>query len=489
MPAFNTFTYSHDQDSYGWSNVTNEFGSKKGLTAAGALYSAPINHSWPLDAPLVLKLDHKQPAYPSRPHETEWSKYVSITSPKLSAFWGRPVNVSAWVLLPAGFDSHPHARYPLILNAGHYSHQRMRGWSEQPPATVTLPEPLQGDPDDCYYCSSGGGSCPDCAFHDDFKQMYAYHFYSNWTSLDKSSAFHRNRVLLVRIQTPNPFFDDSYSVNSDNLGPYGDAITYELLPEIEKRYRGLGAWARGTYGGSTGGWEAIAAQVLYPKEYNGCIACAADPIDFRALSPGVDIYAKNARAFQGASAMSTQVTGYARTFKGEVLASLADGWKLEQALGGWRSGGQLSIWMAVYGPKGDDGLPLPLWDADGLIDPKVAAYWEKLDLSKVLDKEWPKSSKDLIGKIKVFTGAMDAYYLNLAAYRMEERVRKLEPQAEAEFRYGGSNGRGYSHAWKGDNTTSAEVGDLTMHERFIPMLVQGFVDRAPKGADVSSWRY
>ena len=225
-------------------------------------------------------------------------------------------------------------------------------------------------------------------------------------------------------------------------------------------------------------------------QYNGCIACAPDPIDFRALLPGVDIYAKDARAFQRSAMSPSAHTGYARTFKGVSLASLEDGWRLEQALGGWRGGGQLSIWMAAYGPKGDDGLPKPLWDRDGYIDPQVAQHWgERSDLSRILEKEWPKSSADLIGKLKVFTGAMDAYYLELAAYRTEERVAALDPQAQAEFRYGASRGRGYSHAWKGDNTTSAEIGDLTMHERFIPLLVEGFVKRAPKGADVVSWRY
>lgn len=120
----------------------------------------------------------------------------------------------------------------------------------------------------------------------------------------------------------------------------------------------------------------------------------------------------------------------------------------------------------------------------------MAKHWgERFDLSRILAREWPTASKDLIGKLKVFTGAMDAYFLNLAAYRTEERVAALHPPAQAEFRYGAANGRGYSHAWKGSNTTSAEVGDLTMHERFIPLLVDGFVARAPAGVDVVSWRY
>ncbi len=97
-------------------------------------------------------------------------------------------------------------------------------------------------------------------------------------------------MIIIEIQHANPYYDDSYAVNSANLGPYGDAITYELIPYLEKKYRCLGAgWARFLYGGSTGGWEALAVQVFYPDEYNGCWAACPDPIDFRAYTV-VNIY-------------------------------------------------------------------------------------------------------------------------------------------------------------------------------------------------------
>ena len=82
------------------------------------------------------------------------------------------------------------------------------------------------------------------------QQDYGYAFFKEWTG----PGF--PRVIMVTIQHANPYYDDSYAVNSDNLGPYGDAITYELLPYIEKTFRGIGPWARALYGGSTGGWEA-----------------------------------------------------------------------------------------------------------------------------------------------------------------------------------------------------------------------------------------
>ena len=45
------------------------------------------------------------------------------------------------------------------------------------------------------------------------------------------------RMIAVTFQHPTPYFDDSYAVNSVNVGPYGDAIMNELIPEVEKRYR------------------------------------------------------------------------------------------------------------------------------------------------------------------------------------------------------------------------------------------------------------
>jgi len=117
-----------------------------------------------------------------------------------------------------------------------------------------------------------------------FQKQEAYNFYKQWISKNFP------RFLIVEIQHANPYYDDSYAVNSANVGPYGDAIMYELLPEIEKKFRGIGqGWARFTYGGSTGGWEALAVQMFYPDEFNGCFAACPDPIDFRAYCL-VDIY-------------------------------------------------------------------------------------------------------------------------------------------------------------------------------------------------------
>ena len=128
---------------------------------------------------------------------------------------------------------------------------------------------------------------------------------------------------MVEIQHANPYYDDSYAVNSANLGPYGDAITHELIPRSRRQFRGIGTrWARFLYGGSTGGWEALAAQVFYPDEYNGAFAACPDPIDFRAYTI-VNIYDdENAYYVEGPFTRS-QRPGH-RNYLGEVSATLGD---------------------------------------------------------------------------------------------------------------------------------------------------------------------
>ena len=173
LPGFRSLTYSEDYDSYGWANVTAPFGGAKGLSAEGALFSKPARHTLPFDGVVELTLSETVPAFPEPPPETSLQKYVSMRSPALSHFWGQEVNVSAWVTLPAGFDAHPDARFPLIINHGHYSYQRLRGWADEPPPRGGVaPVSKTGNPDDCYYCSSGGGCCHDCAFTDSFQQEY-----------------------------------------------------------------------------------------------------------------------------------------------------------------------------------------------------------------------------------------------------------------------------------------------------------------------------
>src|SRR5438093_72769 len=132
------------------------------------------------------------------------------------------------------YDQHPQARYPLVIFHGHFP-QNVDSFRETPP-----------DPDlKCEYSDRFRLDC-----YNRIQQEQAYQFYKDWTSPGYP------RTIAIEIQHANPYYDDSYAVNSANLGPYGDAITYELIPYLEKKYRAISAgWARSMYGGSTGGWE------------------------------------------------------------------------------------------------------------------------------------------------------------------------------------------------------------------------------------------
>ena len=226
-------------------------------------------------------------------------------------------------------------------------------------------------------------------------QEHEYQFYKDWTSKKFP------RVIAIEIQHPNPYYDDSYAVNSANLGPYGDAITYELIPYIEKQFRGIGeGWSRFLYGGSTGGWEALAAQVFYPDEYNGCYAACPDPIDFRAYCL-VNIYEDKNAYYSGPEYRKVEIPGQ-RNYLGEVSASLRQMNYRELALGtNSRSGEQWDIWQAVYSPMGADGYPKPIWDKlTGEIDHEVAAYWkENYDLRYILERDWNFLGPKFKGKI------------------------------------------------------------------------------------------
>lgn len=207
---------------------------------------------------IQIELDQVIPEIPAPP-ESKYIKHERIINDRLSEFWGRPVELGVHVLLPEGFEEHPEARYPLVIFHGHFPYT-FDGFREEPPDPDLEPDYSER------FQRTG---------YNRTVQEEAHRFYQDWTGPDYP------RMIIIVIQHANPFYDDSYAVNSANLGPYGDAITYDLIPYIEQKYRGIGeGWARFLYGGSTGGWEALAAQVFYPKEYNGCWAACPDPIDF-----------------------------------------------------------------------------------------------------------------------------------------------------------------------------------------------------------------
>jgi hypothetical protein len=434
--------------------------------APGNLYSTPAQVTIGPDSTIDITLD-KVIARIADPPTTTYIRHERIRSEKLSAFWGRDMYLGAHVLVPEGFDSHPEARYPLMIDHGHFPYT-FGGFREEPPDKTLKPD------FSARFNMSG---------YNRYQQQAAYDLYKEWTS----PGF--PRVLVIQIQHPTPFYDDSYAVNSANAGPWGDAIVEELIPHIEKKYRGIGqGWARFMYGGSTGGWEALAAQVFYPDAFNGAYAACPDPIDFRAYTV-VNLY-EDANAYRLDSTWKNTPRPGHRNWLGHLSATLEEMNRRELALGTrTRSGQQWDVWEATYSPVGADGYPKRIWDkVTGTIDKDVAAYWrERYDLVHIMQRDWEKGlGARLAGKVNLYVGDMDNYYLNNAVYLAEDFLRATtKPWFAGEVTYGDRA----EHCWNGDPVRPNYASRLRYHQMFIPKAVARMEKTAPTGADVKSWRY
>ena len=433
----------------------------------GNFYNEPTKITLAENSITVSIVMDKQIEPVQEAQDTKYIKHIKIQSKMLSEFWGRPMYLGAHVLLPEGFDEHPEAHYPLMVFHGHFPDD-FGGFRTTPP-----------DPN---MDTTGYSERFRIYGYDKIQAQEAYNFYKRWTSPNFP------RFIAIEIQHANPYYDDSYAVNSANLGPYGDAITYELIPEIEKQFRGIGqGWARFLYGGSTGGWEALAVQVFYPNEYNGCFAACPDPIDFRAYTT-VNIYEDKNAYFYKSDFKEVLRPGH-RDYLGHISSSLRDMNYRELALGTKsRSGQQWDIWEAVYSPQGDDGYPRRIWDKiRGEINSEVANYWkENYDLRYILQRDWETLGPKLKGKIHVYCGDMDNYYLNNAVYLMEEFLRSTKnPFYDGEVDYGDRA----EHCWNGDHENPNAVSRLRYNTMYLPKILKRIEESAPKGADTKSWRY
>jgi hypothetical protein len=433
----------------------------------GNLYSAPAAiASNPAGGVVRLTLSQEIPPVDDfEKKQTEYVKYVRIRSERLSKFWGRDMYLGAWVLLPWGFNDHPDARYPLMVNHGHFP-SSLGGWRETPPDPNLKPD----------YSARFS-----LAGYNRIQQELGYQLYKDWTG----KGF--PRALLIEIQHATPFYDDSYAVNSANNGPYGDAIQYELIPEIERRYRGIGqGWARFTFGGSTGGWEAMAVQMFYPDEYNGAWVACPDPIDFRAYTV-VNIYADTNAYYREGPFKRVPRPGL-RNYLGHITTTLEQSNHRELAIGTkTRSGDQWDVWESVYSPVGSDGYPKPIWNkVTGVIDRSVAEHWrENYDLSHILRRDWKTLGPKLQGKLRIYVGDMDNYYLNNAVYLVEDFLRTASPPANAVVDYGDRD----EHCWNGDHTRSNAYSRLRYTQMVMPWALERMLTTAPPGADIRSWRY
>ena len=442
--------------------------------APGNLYSKPRKlHIGPDTngqlTPIAISLDQVIPPIPQEP-DTKYIRHIRIPSALLTKFWGTPMYLSAIVLVPEGFEEHPSARFPLAIFHDHFV-------SSMSDFRTTPPDPnLKPDYSERFHLAG----------YNRIQQDEAYKTYQKWIAPGTP------RILVAKLQHANPFYDDSYAVNSANLGPYGDAIETELIPAIEKQFRGIGqGWARFLYGGSTGGWESLAVQMFYPDHYNGAFVACPDPVDFHAYGV-TDIYSqKNIFYREGAHKKVEQPS--MRDYFGHTLISIRDNVAYEAALGDHgRSGEQFDIWQAVYSPVGDDGYPKQIFDkSTGQLDRSTAEYWrEHFDLNAILQRDWATLGPKLQGKLHLYVGSDDTYMLNDAVYLMEDFLKTTGstpgsvPYA-GEVRYGPRA----EHCWNGDPTLPNAYSRLHYNTMYLPKIMDRIAKTAPAGADLTSWRY
>ena len=374
----------------------------KSVNAPGNLYSAvqQIHLDPAQSATVKLQLTRRVPPE-QLPPDTEFVKLVKIQSSLLSRFHGRPIYLRAGIILPRDWAAETSRKYPMRIHIGGYGSR----------------------------------------FSGALRMMAGGEFKSTWLAEDAP------RMILLHLDGDGPF-GDSYQVNSDNNGPYGDAITQELIPYVEQKFRGIGEpYARVLDGGSTGGWVSLALQVFYPDFFNGTWSYCPDGVDFRAFQL-VNIYSDknayvNVHGFERPSA---------RDLNGDVQFTIRHECQMENVMGlgdSWSmSGEQWGAWNATYGPRGKDGRPAPLWDPrTGEINRSVVEHWKKYDLRMVLEQNWKTLGPKLKGKINIWVGEADNYFLNNAVHMLDEFLSKADPPYGGKIAYGPGQG----HCWMGLN--------------------------------------
>ncbi len=335
--------------------------------APGNRYCEPMAVRLDPAAGTTVKLRLDRRFKEDRLRDSATHRYLAIPSKRLSDFHGRPMMYRVGAVLPANFETETR-RYGLVVDIGGFGTRYTDAASREP------------DPRFVQIIPDGAGP-----------------------------------------------FGDPYQVNSANNGPYGDALVEEVIPHIEKTFRCGGTpKSRFTCGISTGGWVSLALQIFYPDVFNGCWSQCPDSVTFERYEL-IDLY-RDENAFVNRFGFERPST---RTLDGDVVSTVRHEVQLERVLGRggrWElSGRDWASWNAVYGPLGKDGLPVPVWDGKtGKINRSAAEHWKKYDLKRILEKDWKTLGPKLAGgKIHIWCGDADDYFLNAAVHRFKETMASM----------------------------------------------------------------
>ncbi|MDA1018059.1 MAG: alpha/beta hydrolase-fold protein, partial [Planctomycetota bacterium] len=332
-------------------------------------YGTVVKLDKPADKPVQLMVTKLVTA--TKFKESKWTKLLQIKSKLLGQFHGRDVEMAAAVILPASYFDEPNRRYPTIFTIPGFGGTHHRGVRN---------EPVQ----------------------------------------EKN----RDGVEFLRVLLdPSCPLGHHVFADSANNGPVGQALIDELIPALDREFRSIAKpTARFLTGHSSGGWSSLWIQVAYPDHFAGTWSTAPDPVDFHDFQR-IDLYRPRENMYvdgQGERRPLARV-------RGQVMLWYRGFADMEWVLG---PGGQLHSFEATFSPRGKDGKPSLVWDRKtGAVNTEVAKTWEKYDIRLILERNWKTLGPKLKGKLHVFMGDMDTFYLEGATIRLKESLAKLKSDA------------------------------------------------------------
>ncbi|MDN5288509.1 MAG: hypothetical protein JWR38_4783 [Mucilaginibacter sp.] len=295
--------------------------------------------------------------------ETQYVKEIKAPSALLSKFLNKQTTINAAIQLPKEYFSQPNRKFPVEFFVFGYGgdYHRLSG------------NPYEAKPIDTSAC------------------------------------------IIVYLDGNCPLGHCVYA-NSENNGPWGDALTTEFIPALEKQYRCNGAML--LTGHSSGGWTVLWLQTHYPKVFDGCWSSSPDPVDFTCFQK-VNLYTDR-NLYYGKDSVLNQVGTVAGFFP---WFSMKQAGQMEGVI---YRGEQMHSFNAVFSKKGTDGLPQNLWDSQtGVIDHAVFEHWKNYDINAYIRNNWQEIKPDLEGKIRVSVGEQDNFLLNYAVAIMDTTMAKI----------------------------------------------------------------
>ena len=340
-----------------------DLGGRAIAESPGNIYSKTIKVKLTKDLKKIFSIQCTEVIPQQDFKDTKFVKELKVESLLLSAFHQRSFSLGAAVILPKSYYEQPQRKYPVIFTVFGY-----------------------------------GGD---------------YHTRSGDTILRSS---------LDSLETITVYLDGncrlghSVYANSDNNGPWGDALVKEFIPELEKQYRCDGA--RLLRGHSSGGWTVLWLQTHYPTTFTACWSSSPDPVDFRDFQK-INLYEGDNLYYAKDSSLRMVATIAGRF----PWASMKQDCQMEYVV---YRGEQMHSFDAVFSAKGADGNPETICDPmTGEVNKKVFEHWKNYDISLYLRTNWDKLQKDLYGKIRVSVGEQDNFYLNSAVHLLDTEMKKL----------------------------------------------------------------